>query len=398
METRDKLAPVDLRRKADTYLQRIEQLDQIVNNENRTMSEDERGEYDNAITEHKRLLEQAMRAETIAQLLGHEEAEDDDGGATIAAASYAGRNVNLRRDPRFLEERSMAAYIRTGDQRPMLDYRASNPVDMKLSTPTSAGYAVPVGHYNRIVAKRDEQNIADKLGVRTITGKGTTVNVITEATDVNSFVLTPELGPKDKDAPSLGLVAMTLATYSKYIDITEELLADEDSNLMAWIEDWVARAMAKTHNELLIAAAEAGATSVPLAAGALTQADIQAMYGALPDEYADNAKWLMRRSSLNTIQAIQGSPFVYLESPQGSRNELLGIPVVTTGAADAVGTTNNPIFLGDWYFMGKRENPAFNFLRNPYIRDIHDVVRLRYFFRVVYKVLQPEAILKGTKA
>jgi len=106
----------------------------------------------------------------------------------------------------------------------------------------------------------------------------------------------------------------------------------------------------------------------------------------------------MRRSSLNTIQTIQGQPFVYLDSPQGSRNELMGAPVVTTGAADAVGTTNNPIFLGDWYFMGKRENPAFNFLRNPYIRDIHDVVRLRYFFRVVYKVLQPEAILKGTKA
>jgi len=257
---------------------------------------------------------------------------------------------------------------------------------------------VPVGHYNRIIAKRDEQNIADKLGVRTIAGKGTTVNVITEAGDVEPFKLTAELAPKDKDAPILGLVAMTLKTYSKYVDITEELLADEDSNLMAWIEDWIGRAMARTHNQLLIAAAEAGGTNVPLVAGALTAVDVQTMWSALPDEYGDNAKWLMRRASLNTIQTIQGSPFVYLESPQGTRNSLMGAPVVTTGAADAVGAAANPIFLGDWYYMGKRENPSFNFLRNPYIRDIEDVVRLRYFFRVVYAVLQPEAILKGTKA
>src|SRR5690606_11001371 len=94
--------------------------------------------------------------------------------------------------------------------------------------------------------------LAARLGVMTIPGRGSTVNVPVEAGYANAFVETGETVAYDRDAPALGQAAMTLKKYTKKVELTEELLDDEDSALLAFLEDYVSRAAAVTHNGLLV--------------------------------------------------------------------------------------------------------------------------------------------------
>lgn len=412
----DKLAAVDMRRKAQALIDRAADLDALANAEKRQLSEDERGEYDNALAEHDRLIEAAARAEQLQRATADEDEEQD--GVQVAdlldetparrnsRPDYSRRNLNLRRGQRFQEERAVARYIRENDPSGLLSLRAAIPGPLTIGTPATAGYAVPTGLYQGVIAQRNEYMLADRLGVRRIPGKGTTVNVPIEVAHDEPFTLTAENATKTKDVPQLGIVAMTLKTYSKVVQLTDELIYDEDANLMAYIEDWIGRQMALTHNQLLVAAAVATAapvggtvTALPAgSAGAAAVADITTMVYALKEPYADNAKWVMQRATEGKYRALSGNPFVFMPTPQGSSDALWGAPVYNQGSVAALAINAKALLYGDWSYMGLREAPSFNFLRDPYGDSHNDLVNLRYFFRAVYACLNSEAIIVGQKA
>src|SRR3972149_2014073 len=53
---------------------------------------------------------------------------------------------------------------------------ASNDPDMNIGTAADGGNAVPTGHYQGIIAKRDEMRLSGVLGVTPIPGVGTTAH------------------------------------------------------------------------------------------------------------------------------------------------------------------------------------------------------------------------------
>lgn len=393
----DKLAPVDMRRKAQACLDRAETLDGLANGEQRSMSEEERGEYDSAMEEHKRLSEAATRAEQLSRVTAPPE---ERGGAP----DYSRRNVNTGNSRERQEERAMAHAIRTGDMSKIVQLRASNAVDMVMGTPAAGGYAVPVGHYQGIIAKAGDYMLADKLGVRRLPGKGTTVNVPVEAGATNPFILTAEKATKDIDSPQLGQLAFTLKKYTKVVPLTTELLEDEDSNLLGFIEDYVGKAMAMTHNTLLMTAALAvggampGFTILPLTGIAAGVGQIPAMVYGLREPYADSAKFVMRRTTEGAYFSIQGAEFVFGNNSEGSGHSIWGIPIYNSGDIGAIGASSKVAVLADWSYMGMRQADSIGFLRDPYSRVMENVVQLIYEFRVVYGVLQPEAGVVGQLA
>ena len=126
--------------------------------------------------------------------------------------------------------------------------------------------AVPTGHYRQIIARRDEDMLSNQLGVMRIPGKGLTVNVPLDAEADLAFASTSEQADNyanvyERDWPALGTVAMTLVKYTKKIALTEELLEDEDSNLLAFVSNFVGRSMAMTHNSLLLTELRTGGTA-----------------------------------------------------------------------------------------------------------------------------------------
>jgi HK97 family phage major capsid protein len=321
-------------------------------------------------------------------------------------------NVNLKTKRGDDEKKALAFFIRTGDQRALWgeEVRASNNTGMNITTAADGGNLVPTDHYNQVIARRDEQMLADKLGCRLFGGVGTTMNVPIDDEADGEFVTKSEMGDDnatnvyDRDAPAVGTVALTYVKKTKKVEITEELLQDEDSNLVSFVEDFVARGMAKTHNELLVTEALASGTAALTfdSASTIAYTEVPELWYLLPDYYAtDEASvaWLMRRATEGVIRGLAGTTnFYYAPTPAGAtmigRPILWGAPLYNTGKAAAIAASAKSVILGNFYFMAKREHPQMTLIRDPYTVD--GKVILKYGFRCVYKVLQAAAIIYGT--
>ena len=344
----------------------------------RGLTDEEKAGYDGAMNEVASLNDAMRRREALIVA--------ESVKPSMPAVNRIGRGDS--------EERAVAHFIRTGDRGALGELR-SNATDMNIGTAADGGYAVPTGHYKGIIARRDEGALFKKLGVMPIPGKGTTVNVPVDAGTAELFVSTAEAAEFDLDASVLGSTAMTLVKFTKKIVLSDELLEDEDSNLMAFLNDYVGRALGKTHNYALVTEALANGTSVTLAAAAAaTTGDPETVIYSLADEYADNAQWILRRLTEGAYRKLTGANFMYQDTPPGAARTLGGYDVNNSAYVPAIGAGNKSLIFGDFSMMGVRQG-GITFLRDPYGAAATGQVRLFYYARIAYKVLQAEGILYG---
>ena len=284
--------------------------------------------------------------------------------------------------------------------------KASNAVTMVAGTAAAGGNAIPTGHFSGIIAKKRETAVSDRVGVLDIPGKGTTVNVPWDNEADGEFVSTAESADYDKDSPAIGLHAMTLGKYTKNVFLSEELLEDEDSALMPFIEAFVGAGWAKTDNNLLVTEVMANGTNLKTFASATAFAagEIEDMEAndTIGDYLDGNVNFVMRNSTFGLLRKIYGDAPVYRSPAEGgpsirTNRALLEYPVYRTNKAAAVATTTKPILFGDFSYVGRRTS-NMRVLRNPYLRGSQGEIVLHYSIRQVYKVLQADAIGYGTMA
>jgi HK97 family phage major capsid protein len=357
-----------------------------------SMTEDEAAEFDRL---------QGEVGEIDAQIDRLAAVDDAERSAALPAtrASKPGAQAPalLRIGRGDSEARAVAHYLRTGDDSGLREQRASNDTDMNIGTSADGGYAVPTGLYNGIVAKRDALALYGPLGVMPMPGRATTVNVPVDNGTANVFVSTAEAAAFDRDAPALGQVAMTLVKYTKKIQLSAELLEDEDAQIINFLNNYVGRALALTENSLLVAAALAGGTSSALgAAAAATATDVPKLVYALKGEYADGASWVMKRATDGAYRALTGSAFQFVPTPAGGQNTLWGYPVFNSESVEAVAASKKSLIFGNFSYVGRREGAGLTMLRDPYSSAANGQVNMFFYTRLIYKVLVAEAIQYGT--
>ena len=370
--------------------------------ESRATTEAENAQVDDLEAQAKALQETIERAERMAA----QQAELNN--AQQRRTPPQGFNLN-RTGLGDNELKATAHYIRYGDRGGLQqleheqtsDYMAaSNDTDMNVGTAADGGVLVPTGHFQGIVAKRNESALFGPLGVTPYNGlKGTTANVPIETGSANVFVSTAETpGTFDRDAPVLDKAALTLVDFTKDIEITNDLMDMEDSGLMAFLTNYVGRALALTHNSALITEVLADGASVALgAAAAATAGDVETLEGALMAEYSDNAYFVMRRATLYKYRALTGNPHLYQATPAGNSvtPRMLGESgVFQSSFLAAIGAGNKSIAYGDFAYVGMRETPL-TFLFDPYSKASAGRKMLHYYTRIVYKVTNADAILYG---
>lgn len=277
---------------------------------------------------------------------------------------------------------------------------ASNATDMNIGTAADGGNLVPTGFYNQIIARRDETMLAARLPIMRVPGTGTTVDVPYDNEADGEFVVTSEAGDFDLDAPAVAKKSLTLVKYTKYVDVSYELMEDTPTNLMGFLSDFVGRGMAKTHNSLLLT--EVGSNGTALK----TYASATAIAFGEPEDFVGNndlapyldedaaVAWVMRASTHWDIKSIVGSDRQYAQNMDDGRT-LLGYPVLYSQKAAATAASAKDVYFGNWRYVAMREAPGVTFLRDPYTVAIKGQVRLLWHFRTVYGVLQAEAIGYG---
>lgn len=317
---------------------------------------------------------------------------------TPEASDVKAIELRQRRD----ENQAIRKYFLEYDHRAYMSWlqesvKASNVTDMNITTPADGGYAVPIGHYQRIIARRDEMALDNKLGVMPLPGKGTSVNVPLDAANASPFIATNEAAAFDLDAPVIGQKVATLVKYSKKIQLSVELIEDEDSGLMAFLEDYVGRALGLTYNTALMTKVLAGGTAVPLSGAVALAAHIPTMVYSIPDEYADGAQWVMRRATEGAYRGLSGNNWQFTPTPPGGTSEssLWGFPINHSQFTPAIAASAKTMVLGNFGFVGKRQINQVTFLRDPYSAANTGQVNLFYYVRFVYEVLQAGALMVG---
>jgi len=385
--------PVELRRLIAAKLEAAKALGTSAEG----MTDEKRTSFDALMSEVDTLRKDLDRAEKLATV----EADVRSQAQLQPAVPQAPNVIKQRGDT---ESRAIADYIRTGNaaglqavnQVQREEQRASNANDMTIADSTYAGYLVPTGMYNQITMKRNENRLSDALGVTRIPGNGTTTNAPYDNGTANVFVSTAETVAFDIDAPIVGQKAFTLIKYSKQVILSYELLQDEDARLLDFVNNYVGRALANTHNNLLMAEALANGTSVTLGAvSAATASDIPTMIKNLKGEYADNAQFVMKRATQFSYLALTGNNWQFVNTPNGQVKSLWGYPVQNSEAVPAIGSGLKSMLFGNFNYMGLYEAPSLEFLRDPYSKSGNGQIVLNYYFRAVYGVLLPEAILYG---
>ena len=296
-------------------------------------------------------------------------------------------------------------HLRVGQHEYLI--KASNDTDMNIGTAADGGNAVPTGHYNGIITRMDEIALYRRLGVEVIPGAGTTVNVPIDNEADGEFVSTAETTAFDRDAPAIGQVSMTLVKYTKKIEMSVELLQDETSGVMEYVNRRVGIGLGKTHNQLLateiLANGTAGLTLDATAAIGATEVP-ELMY-KLKGEYADNAVWLMARGTEGYLRGLTGNNFQFVPTPMGSitgsqatgsSRELFGRPIFNTSKVPAIGAGNKSLVFGNFAYVGMRLAPDMTVLRDPFSKAGNGQVVFHYYFRTVYKVLIAEALQYAT--
>lgn len=383
----------ELRSRRAEILDQAAELNKTAELEDRDFTEEEQAQFDGWISEADALEARAQRLEDLS---GVREALD-------AKKAPAHNKIKLG----DTEERAWAHWARTGDDGGIKEFRASNDTTMNITTDADGGYAVPTGHYQGIIARRDEAMLANKLGVRNIPGVGTTVNVPIDNEDDGEFVATAESNAYDRDAPALSVVQMTLAKYTKKVDLTVELLEDEDSRILAFLNDFVGRGMAKTHNSLLLTEVAANGTSLKTFASATAIAVDELepiVFNEALGNYLDDGGsvgWVMQRAVHGEIVLLDDSSvrrYAFNTMPDSTGKftpNLLGFPVYYSAASGATAASAKSAYFGNWNFVGYREAPGFTVIRDPYSRAGYGEVIFHYMFRACYDVLIAEAIGYG---
>jgi HK97 family phage major capsid protein len=364
------------------------------------MTEEQAKQFDGLEKQAADLQTQIERLERVDQLAANL-------GDVTTRAVKPGVPAHHRRQTPDTAEGIFCRYVRSNDQGALRELRASNNTDMNITTAADGGDLVPTGHFNQIIEQLRPQALHSMLGVRMIPGQGTTVNVpIDNEADTGVFVATNESAAFDRDTPAVSKVAMTLVKYTKKVDLTYELMQDEDSNLMAFLSRYVADGMAATLNTLLITEVLANGTAALTldSASAIGAAEIPELLYKLPAQYArgNNVAWLMERATEGYLRGLASSSvFTFAPHPGGApsltgQGTLLGLPVYTDDAMGSLAASGKSLVVGNWAYMGMRLDPAMTFLLDPYSRAGYGETIMHYYFRADFAVLQAGAFRYAT--
>ncbi len=281
-------------------------------------------------------------------------------------------------------------------------HAASNATDMNITTATDGGSIVPTGFYNRIIARRDEMNLAAKLPLLKIpmSGGGNSFEIPVDNEADGEFMDTNEATTFDLDAPELDKKSGTLVLYSKYTDVSYQLLRSTPTDLEAFLVNWVGRGYAKTLNSLLLTEVAANGTSFksfasPSAIAFGEPEDIvgnDALASYMDDEAA--LAWVMRSSTHWDIKSLTESDRQYAINIDNGKS-LLGYPVHYSQKAAAVAANAKSMYFGNWQYVAHAEGNSLTFMRDPYTVAVSGQVRLLWFFETDFVVTQAEAIGYG---
>lgn len=310
---------------------------------------------------------------------------------------------------------AFAHWVKTGDKgavaglltyndrgQEVVEIKASNATDMNTTTAADGGNTVTDDMANEIVRRADEMSLATRAGVRRFRSSANVLDIPLDGEADSEFVATTEANDFDQDAPAIGQKVLTKVAYTKYVDVSYQLMEASTPDVMGYIMDRVAIGKAKTDNDLLITEVETNGTQYKIFAGTAAIAVDELEPIALNNTNAwyvqnpSDAKWIMAPATHQAIQVLDDTSIRrYLGNQQGGPREILGSEVLYSNKCQAIGSGLKPVLFGNFNYVAQLEDPSLQFLRDPYTVAIKGQTRLLWYYRTAFGVLQSAAVGYG---
>ena len=327
--------------------------------------------------------------------------------AVQASPAYTAPAVKKVTDRGFNDDETKAFvhWVRTGQKNSMLIPEHMSPEEYKAAlmegTDAEGGYLVPADMYSKIVQKRDEVAIMRRIGAQVIPTSLHVLNIPVENTVLTKFILTAEEAAYDEAEPTFDQKAITSYKMTKVLKFSEELEADNTTNLTGYLTQILGRAAGLNENYYHFNIAANGtsqpasvtfrATALSAVASqtAITSAELLAAIYAVPAKYSDNLVMVMRRSELGAIRALAGNPFYFQPVPSGSvgtgatgpAGTIHDIPVWCTEELPLQAAANKPIVIFNPSFYAIADRQGMSVSRNPWLYQANGQIGLFASFR-----------------
>jgi len=308
-----------------------------------------------------------------------------------------------------------AHWMKTGDKKAVsglmtfnergqevIEIRASNASDMNTTTALDGGNTVTDDMHGEIIRRADEMSLAARAGVRRFRSSANVLDIPIDNEADSEFVATTEANTFDQDSPAIGQKVLTKVAYTKYADVSYQLLEASSADVMEFVMDRVAIGKAKTDNNLLINEVETNGTQFKIFAGTAAIAVDELEPIALNNTnswYVQNpadAKWIMAPATHQAIQLLDDTSIRrYYDNQAGGAREILGSEVLYSNKVDAIGSGLKPVLFGNFNYVAQLEDPSLQFLRDPYTVAVSGQVRLLWYYRTAFGVLQAGAVGYG---
>lgn len=305
-----------------------------------------------------------------------------------------------------VEKKAFGVYLRRGREAMAADEQKA----LTIANSASAGYLAPPEYGNEIVKALVEHSPI-RAYAKVVTIAGPEIRFPKRLTITNAQWV-DEIEDRPESTLTYGQVVLAPHELATFVEISKQLLEDAAYDVEGELRDALAEDFGKKEGQAFVAGDGDGKPKGILAAGTGIQevvtgasatlgtapADLMIdVFSKLPSAYAQNAAWLMNRTTLATVRKLKDAQGAYLWQPSiqaGQPATLLGRPVIEAVDMPNVGAGAFPIVFGD--FSGYRivDRVGVSVLVDPFTRATNGITRFHARKRVGGDVTNPDRFVK----
>lgn len=270
--------------------------------------------------------------------------------------------------------------------------------DLVKGTATAGGNTVPTSFRRQLYEHLIENSGIRQTRAEIITTSSGEALIMPKTTSHGGAgTITAEGTGIGESDPTFGQGTLNAYKYTKLFQVSSELIQDTGVDLLAYLARAAGRALAngagadmingdgsdKPHG-VMHAAGTVVQKAGTAAGGKPTADDLIDLFYAVPEPYAQNGEWLMRRSTVGEVRKLKDNNGQYLWQPSiqvGAPDTILGHPVRTDPNVAAAGTVSTSIAFGDFSAFKIRDVGSIRIERSDDFSFANDLVTYRAIMR-----------------
>lgn len=273
------------------------------------------------------------------------------------------------------------------------------------TTPSEGGLLVPQDIQTRInELKRTLNPLAPYFHEETVSFLSGTRVIDTNPTA--GFTEVAEFGTiAQDDKPAFTQISYQVKKYALIVPVSNELLADSDQNIIAYLSGWFAKKLVITENKLLTALLANLDSAATAAAAGKELATLKSVLNTkLDPAISINSSFITNQDGFNVLDTLEdgmGRPLLQPDPTNGTSRMLLARPVHVVSNAVLPSDTTAPLYIGDFTQYGtlfrraSLELASSNIGGNAWTTDSTEI---RGITRLDAEVFDSEAAVKVTLA